>query len=70
MVTHTCLPPSPQRNVLPTLNNLLENREMGLEDGGFIMSHQVFDQLVASGQHTVRPMLVRPARISHTGGCA
>lgn len=68
-VGDTYLSPSfPQRNVLPTLNNLLENREMGLEDGGFIMSHQVFDQLVASGRHTVRPMLA--ARISHTGGCA
>lgn len=27
-----------ERNVLPTLNNLLENREMALEDGRFLMS--------------------------------
>ena len=26
-----------ERNVLPTLNNLLENREMTLEDGRFLM---------------------------------
>jgi len=26
-----------ERNVLPTLNNLLEDRSMGLEDGRFIM---------------------------------
>ena len=25
-----------ERNVLPLLNNLLENREMALEDGGFL----------------------------------
>ncbi|KAI4792458.1 hypothetical protein KUCAC02_033369 [Chaenocephalus aceratus] len=28
-----------ERNVLPVLNNLLENREMQLEDGRFLMSH-------------------------------
>ncbi|CAK9081366.1 unnamed protein product, partial [Durusdinium trenchii] len=28
-----------ERNVLPLLNNLLENREMQLEDGRFLMSH-------------------------------
>ena len=27
-----------ERNVLPTLNNLLENREMGLDDGRFLVS--------------------------------
>ena len=26
-----------ERNVLPTLNNLLENREMALDDGRFLM---------------------------------
>ena len=26
-----------ERNVLPTLNNLLENREMKLDDGRFLM---------------------------------
>jgi von Willebrand factor A domain-containing protein 8 len=34
------------------LNNILENREMALEDGSFIMGHSAFDQLVASGTHT------------------
>ena len=28
-----------ERNVLPTLNNLLENREMALEDGRFLTRH-------------------------------
>lgn len=35
-----------ERNVLPTLNNLLENREMALEDGRFLLPldrYQVFD---------------------------
>ena len=27
-----------ERNVLPTLNNLLENREMGLPDGRFLVA--------------------------------
>lgn len=29
-----------ERNVLPTLNNLLENREMSLEDGRYLMPSQ------------------------------
>jgi hypothetical protein len=32
--------------VLPILNNLLENREMQLEDGRFLMSAQRFDKLL------------------------
>jgi MoxR-like ATPase len=32
-----------ERNVLPTLNNLLENRELSLDDGGLLVSPQVFD---------------------------
>ena len=39
---HSICTPSPcvhvQRNVLPVLNNLLENREMALEDGRFLVS--------------------------------
>ncbi|XP_051999049.1 von Willebrand factor A domain-containing protein 8 [Xyrauchen texanus] len=35
-----------ERNVLPVLNNLLENREMQLEDGRFLMSAQRFDKLL------------------------
>ncbi|XP_059417513.1 von Willebrand factor A domain-containing protein 8 isoform X2 [Carassius carassius] len=35
-----------ERNVLPVLNNLLENREMQLEDGRFLMSAQRYDKLL------------------------
>lgn len=35
-----------ERNVLPVLNNLLENREMPLEDGRFLMSSSRFDKLL------------------------
>ena len=35
-----------ERNVLPTLNNLLENREMALEDGRFLTSPARFDSLL------------------------
>ena len=34
-----------ERNVLPILNNLLENREMQLDDGRFIMAAQRYDKL-------------------------
>ena len=33
-----------ERNVLPTLNNLLENRELSLDDGSLLVSPQVFDK--------------------------
>eukprot|EP00668_Euglena_longa_P001746 GGOE01002056.1.p1 GENE.GGOE01002056.1~~GGOE01002056.1.p1 ORF type:complete len:1414 (-),score=516.23 GGOE01002056.1:25-4002(-) len=36
-----------ERNVLPILNNLLENREMALDDGRFLMNAQRYDELVA-----------------------
>ncbi|KAL3861823.1 hypothetical protein ACJMK2_007838 [Sinanodonta woodiana] len=35
-----------ERNVLPILNNLLENREMQLEDGKFLMAAQRYDKLL------------------------
>ena len=35
-----------ERNVLPVLNNLLENREMQLEDGRFILSADRYDKLL------------------------
>jgi hypothetical protein len=38
-----------ERNVLPLLNNLLENREMALEDGRFLCSPMRWDALVAAG---------------------
>ncbi|CAE8599856.1 unnamed protein product, partial [Polarella glacialis] len=34
-----------ERNVLPTLNNLLENREMGLDDGRLLVPPKRFDAL-------------------------
>eukprot|EP00512_Aurantiochytrium_limacinum_P012667 CAMPEP_0171569504 /NCGR_PEP_ID=MMETSP0961-20121227/2381_1 /TAXON_ID=87120 /ORGANISM="Aurantiochytrium limacinum, Strain ATCCMYA-1381" /LENGTH=1133 /DNA_ID=CAMNT_0012123801 /DNA_START=78 /DNA_END=3479 /DNA_ORIENTATION=- len=34
-----------ERNVLPTLNNLLENREMQLEDGRFLMDPKRYNEL-------------------------
>lgn len=34
-----------ERNVLPTINNLLENREMMLEDGRFLMKGDTIDKL-------------------------
>lgn len=39
-----------ERNVLPTLNNLLENREMSLDDGRFLMSARAYDALLAEGR--------------------
>lgn len=35
-----------ERNVLPVLNNLLENREMQLEDGRFLMRAATYDKLL------------------------
>lgn len=39
-----------ERNVLPVLNNLLENREMQLEDGRFLMSAERYDKLLQVGK--------------------
>lgn len=35
-----------ERNVLPVLNNLLENREMHLEDGRFLIPPERYDKLL------------------------
>jgi von Willebrand factor A domain-containing protein 8 len=35
-----------ERNVLPILNNLLENREMQLDDGRFLMAAEKYDKLL------------------------
>ena len=35
-----------ERNVLPVLNNLLENREMQLDDGRFLMHPERYDKLL------------------------
>ncbi|XP_055954220.1 von Willebrand factor A domain-containing protein 8-like [Argiope bruennichi] len=39
-----------ERNVLPVLNNLLENREMQLEDGRFLVAPEKYDHLLS--EHT------------------
>ncbi len=39
-----------ERNVLPVLNNLLENREMQLDDGRLIVSSQRYDALKKASQ--------------------
>jgi hypothetical protein len=43
-----------ERNVLPILNNLLENREMHLEDGRFLVSPRRFDALAKT--HTTEEL--------------
>jgi MoxR-like ATPase len=42
-----------ERNVLPTINNLLENREMMLEDGRFLMKGDTIDKLQHEDRHSV-----------------
>lgn len=39
-----------ERNVLPILNNLLENREMALEDGRFLVHPKRFDSLLKTNE--------------------
>src|SRR3989338_7283280 len=52
-----------ERNVLPVLNNLLENREMQLEDGRFLCAPHRFDALChadsVGSQSLLRSRLVR-----------
>ena len=51
-----------ERNVLPVLNNLLENREMALEDGRFIVSPERWAALLQEGatnEELVMKQLVR-----------
>lgn len=48
-----------ERNVLPVLNNLLENREMQLEDGRFLVAPQRYDRLVKEGKNAGQLNLVR-----------
>ncbi|XP_067641687.1 von Willebrand factor A domain-containing protein 8 [Eurosta solidaginis] len=43
-----------ERNVLPILNNLLENREMHLENGKFLMAPERYDSLLET--HTIEEL--------------
>ena len=44
-----------ERNVLPILNNLLENREMQLDDGRFLMAAHRYDKLLQVISHILLP---------------
>lgn len=44
-----------ERNVLPSLNNLLENREMNLDDGRLLVHHQRYEMLQKQQQQQPRP---------------
>eukprot|EP00736_Rhodelphis_marinus_P009306 Rmarinus@m.17489 len=46
-----------ERNVLPTLNNLLENRELPLSDGRFLVSPERWKRLLAD--HTEEDLIAR-----------
>lgn len=41
-----------ERNLLPILNNLLENREMNLDDGHFLVAPQRYDKLLELAKQT------------------
>lgn len=47
-----------ERNVLPVLNNLLENREMHLEDGRFLVPASRYDKLLLVGFKETRKRFV------------
>ena len=52
-----------ERNVLPVLNNLLENREMQLDDGRFLMSADRYDKLLKVRQNPRKKSLVLPCSL-------
>ena len=49
-----------ERNVMPVLNNLLENREMALEDGRFLMAADRYDSLSETERQAARVVRVHP----------
>lgn len=58
-----------ERNVLPVINNLLENREMALEDGRFLMAPKRYDDLCSKGSVDSRYVRVSPHfRVIAVGG--
>jgi len=49
-----------ERNVMPVLNNLLENREIALEDGRFLLPRDRYDQLTEEQRIASRLVPVHP----------
>ena len=49
-----------ERNVLPTINNLLENREMHLDDGNFMLAAERYDKLEQQGENMNGLIRVHP----------
>ncbi len=51
-----------ERNVLPTLNNLLENREMSLDDGRCGFAHDLYTLTPSTltPSHTLTPSSLTP----------
>ena len=47
-----------ERNVLPILNNLLENREMQLEDGRFLVAANRYDKLLQVNSRSLAFLLL------------
>jgi hypothetical protein len=47
-----------ERNLLPVLNNLLENREMNLDDGHFLVAPQRYDKLVELAKHEQEVVII------------
>ena len=58
-----------ERNVLPTLNNLLENREMTLEDGRLLLAAERYDELLSDLQ-VAHPPAAPPAARSSPRACS
>lgn len=52
-----------ERNVLPTLNNLLENRELSLDDGGLLVPPRVYDEHVQGTYHADRSFSTNLLRV-------
>jgi hypothetical protein len=49
-----------ERNVLPTLNNLLENREMNLDDGSVLISHDNYEKIVKNDNSSIKKSQLIP----------
>jgi von Willebrand factor A domain-containing protein 8 len=45
-----------ERNIMPLINNLLENREMSLDDGRFLVSPMRYQQMLESGQNSIESL--------------